>query len=49
VNDISVSRVHAKIKYRNNQYYIEDNSSKFGSLILVKDKIELEHNHTKAV
>lgn len=49
VNDISVSRTHAIIKYKDNQFYIEDNSSKFGTLVLVKDSIPLEINHTKAV
>jgi hypothetical protein len=36
VNDISVSRLHAKIKYQPDGFYLEDNRSKFGTLILMK-------------
>lgn len=49
VNDISVSRCHAIIKYIDSKYYLEDNLSKFGSLVLLRDKIEIEQNATKAV
>ena len=51
VNDISVSRCHAIIKYKADQgcFYIEDNHSKFGSLVLVRDKLRLEKEYTKAV
>ncbi len=34
INDISVSRSHSTIKYNNGNYSIEDNNSKFGTLIL---------------
>ena len=37
VNDISVSRLHAKIKYQPDGYYLEDNRSKFGTLVLLKE------------
>ena len=36
INDISVSRCHAFIKMENGLFYLEDNNSKFGTLILVK-------------
>lgn len=36
INDISVSRCHAKIKFVNNKFLLEDNTSKFGTLVLVK-------------
>jgi pSer/pThr/pTyr-binding forkhead associated (FHA) protein len=49
VNDISVSRCHAIIKYVDNNYYLEDNLSKFGTLVLLRDRIEIEQNATKAV
>jgi len=58
VNDISVSRCHALLKYAaknevtNAQggFYMEDNLSKFGTLILAKKKeIDLEPEATKAV
>lgn len=37
VNDISVSRCHAIIKYKPDGIYIEDNRSKFGTLVLLKE------------
>ena len=48
VSDISVSRCHAIVKYdsNDNSYYLEDNLSKFGTLVLAKDPIELEVNQT---
>lgn len=49
VNDISVSRTHAIIRYRDNNFFMEDNMSKFGTLVLVRNTIPLELNHTKAV
>ena len=36
VNDISVSRTHAEVRYENNKFYIKDNKSKFGTLIKFK-------------
>ena len=45
VTDISVSRLHAVIKKTNKGYfYIEDNSSKFGTLALVKNPVMLSFN-----
>ena len=44
VNDISISREHAFIKCRNDGFYIEDNNSKFGTLVLPKDNIYLKRN-----
>ena len=49
VNDISVSRCHAILKYIDNQFYIEDNLSKFGTLVLLKHRLEIELNYTKAI
>jgi len=49
VNDISVSRCHAIIKYKPDGFYIEDNISKFGTIVLVKEKLPLEQDCTKAV
>jgi len=49
ISDISVSRCHAIIKYINGQFYLEDNLSKFGTLVLVRSALELETNFTKAV
>lgn len=51
VSDISVSRCHALIKYNqeNGRFYLEDNLSKFGTLVLAKGFIDLEPEMTKAV
>ena len=49
VNDISVSRCHAIIKYQPDGIYIEDNRSKFGTLVLLKDVYTLEQEFTSAV
>ena len=48
VNDISVSRTHAIIKYQPDGIYIEDNRSKFGTLVLLKDIFPLEKEFTYA-
>jgi pSer/pThr/pTyr-binding forkhead associated (FHA) protein len=44
VNDISVSRCHALLKFDpvTNKYCIEDNLSKFGTLVLANSDIELQ-------
>ena len=51
VSDISVSRCHAILKYdpSDHSYYLEDNLSKFGTLVLAKGSIELDCNQTQAV
>jgi len=41
-NDISVSRLHAYIKYENHKFVIVDNNSKFGTLILLRRELEIE-------
>jgi hypothetical protein len=35
VSDISVSRIHAFIAYREGKFYLQDNHSKFGTLKLL--------------
>ena len=52
MSDISVSRCHAILKYdaeRTKNYYLEDNLSKFGTLVLSEQPIELEVDQTQAV
>lgn len=49
INDISVSRCHAIIKCKKDGFYIEDNTSKFGTIILLKNKLRLKAQHTMAV
>lgn len=41
VNDISVSRVHAEVRYENNKFYIKDMKSKFGTLIKFKEEFNI--------
>ena len=43
VSDISVSRTHAILKYdQDHNFYLEDNLSKFGTLVFAKSAIELD-------
>lgn len=49
INDISVSRCHAIIKCKQDGFYIEDNTSKFGTIIMLKNKLRLKAHHTMAV
>jgi hypothetical protein len=46
VSDISVSRCHAVIKFdpEIQQFFLEDNLSKFGTLVLANSAIDLEIN-----
>ena len=41
INDISVSRTHALLTLSNNKIFIKDLKSKFGTLILVQDDLEM--------
>ena len=49
INDISVSRLHAMIKYKDNRFLLEDNVSKFGTLVLVNKRTPLYAGFNKAV
>ena len=40
-SDISVSRLHAFINYENGKFYLKDNSSKFGTLVLLNHPINI--------
>jgi hypothetical protein len=44
ISDISVSRIHSKIYLKDNQFMLEDCGSKFGSLVLAKDPVEVEES-----
>ena len=45
VTDISVSRFHAKIKKSSKGYFmVEDNASKFGTLVLIRRPLLLKKN-----
>ena len=49
INDISVSRCHATIKYKDDGFYIEDQNSKFGTIVLIKERLKLELDKNVAV
>ena len=42
VPDISVSRYHANIEFKNNNFYLIDNQSKFGTLILMRKPLIID-------
>ena len=45
ISDISVSRLHAKIFMRDNKFYMEDVGSKFGTLVLAKEPVEMREKY----
>lgn len=49
MNDISVSRCHAIIKCKKDGFYFEVNFSKIGTIVLLKNRINLAEDHTMAV
>lgn len=42
ISDISVSRLHAIIRYQENEFVLHDNNSKFGSLVLIQKPYHLK-------
>ncbi|CAD2093185.1 FHA domain protein, putative [Plasmodium vinckei brucechwatti] len=49
VNDISVSRFHALIKFLNGNFYIEDCKSKFGTLIQIRRPVFFNIRRSKFI
>ena len=49
IDDISINTDHAYLKFINGKFYLEDNESDYGTLILVKDSLQLEAGFAKAV
>ena len=49
INDISVSRCHAILRYKEDGFYIEDNNSKFGTIALLRDKHRLLLENSYAI
>jgi len=49
INDISVSRCHALVKFKDGRFLLEDNVSKFGTLVLIKKRTPLYPGFNKAV
>jgi len=43
ITDISVSRLHAKITYIDNEFYISDWNSKFGTLVLLQTPFSIPY------
>lgn len=41
VNDVSVSRYHAILKFNGEHFFLEDNVSKFGTLVLQERPFKL--------
>jgi pSer/pThr/pTyr-binding forkhead associated (FHA) protein len=44
-----VSRCHAEIKYEKNTFFLADNASKFGTLVLIRKQLKLSPIYLKAV
>ena len=49
IADISVSRIHAKIRFYKGKFFIQDSKSKFGTLLALKHGINLGSNQNIAV
>ncbi len=49
VNDISVSRLHATIKFKDNSFVLKDKVSKFGTLVLIRKTLPIPPNTVQAV
>ncbi|EGR28147.1 hypothetical protein IMG5_182310 [Ichthyophthirius multifiliis] len=49
INDLSVSRIHATLKFYpgSKELYIKDNNSKFGTLVLLRENIQLNFKSLK--
>ena len=41
ISDITASNIHCYLKYENGKFYLEDNESKYGSVVLVKNKMPI--------
>ena len=48
-NDISISRGHANISFTDGKWMLNDNTSKFGTLVLVKQNCPLIQGYSKSV
>lgn len=49
INDISVSRRHASLEYRDDGFYVVDYQSKFGTLVLLSDKVVVKESPHQTV
>jgi pSer/pThr/pTyr-binding forkhead associated (FHA) protein len=44
ISDISVSRVHALLKYKDGRFLVFDNESKFGTLIYLNRNYQIQND-----
>jgi len=49
IEDISVSRCHAFLKMAGGEFYLEDNGSRFGSAVLIKNGLVLTPSFNSAI
>ena len=49
ITDISVSRLHSTITYVNNEFYVSDMNSKFGTLALLQSPFPIPYNPKHSV
>ncbi|KAF7458818.1 putative zinc finger protein [Cryptosporidium felis] len=49
ISDVSISRYHATIRYRNDNFMLEDHDSKFGTLVSVRRPQAIENSHNLAL
>lgn len=49
LNDISVSRSHAKIVFKDGKFSLFDNISKFGTLVQIQNELELKPHQTRII
>jgi len=45
IPEISVSRCHSDITYENGNFYLNDNSSKYGTLVLIQKDFYMDFTH----
>ena len=49
VEDISISRCHAKISFRDGRFVLEDNRSRFGTLVCMREPFALPADQTVSI
>ena len=45
ITDISVSRCHGVLKFENDMFVLQDNNSKFGSLVLMQHPFQINSEY----
>jgi hypothetical protein len=49
ITDISVSRFHSILRFAKGEFHIDDDNSKFGTLILIRAKLSIDYNFLNKV